>query len=230
MANEASDDKHLPYHVTDLVWSTEGCFAEIDPLEMQSRLQKHYPDGLTQDIVNFFVSHGRCHYCDAPIASDLRQCSCEAQFNNFEDPPHLTIRYPVELDSEFKKLFRRESSRTKRRVRLKLLEKNGGTHTQEDVRDLLKIQEGLCYFCGVRFRDDTKGNQFHVDHFEPLYLGGRNDVQNLVLTCSSCNLTKGTQDGDSFERKARRMRDPEIGRKLGLIRRRLNAYKKRRLT
>lgn len=52
--------------------------------------------------------------------------------------------------------------------------------------------KGCCVFCGC---DLTKlvnqRGKLHFDHVIPLIQGGMNDVTNLQLLCSDCNLTKG---------------------------------------
>ncbi|MDO9637570.1 MAG: HNH endonuclease signature motif containing protein [Pseudotabrizicola sp.] len=52
--------------------------------------------------------------------------------------------------------------------------------------------KGCCVVCGT---DLTKlinqRTQLHFDHIIPLVSGGMNDITNLQLLCSSCNLSKG---------------------------------------
>lgn len=52
--------------------------------------------------------------------------------------------------------------------------------------------KGCCVFCGT---DLTKlvnlREKLHYDHIIPLVAGGTNDVTNLQLLCSDCNLKKG---------------------------------------
>jgi len=74
----------------------------------------------------------------------------------------------------------------------------------------------------------SKRNHMQIDHYDPILNGGTNDVSNLVLTCASCNLKKGTFDGDRFERIAKKMRPPEVGRRLGKMRRKLGIFRSRR--
>ncbi len=66
--------------------------------------------------------------------------------------------------------------------------KNGatGTHTAEDITDILKLQKGKCACCRVRL-----GKKFHADHIIPLSKGGSNDRKNIQITCRKCNLSKG---------------------------------------
>lgn len=45
----------------------------------------------------------------------------------------------------------------------------------------------LCYYCGCNIDDG-----YHVEHVHPLSRGGTNTVNNIVLACPSCNLSKGS--------------------------------------
>lgn len=67
-----------------------------------------------------------------------------------------------------------------------------GTHTDVDIAAQLKRQRGCCYYaaCG----HCKLGNKYHVEHVIPLTRkGARNDMSNIVLSCPSCNLKKGTK-------------------------------------
>lgn len=52
-------------------------------------------------------------------------------------------------------------------------------------------QKKRCFYCDNRvYLSDRKS--YHIEHRIPVYWGGTNDYENLVLACPSCNLTKGT--------------------------------------
>lgn len=61
---------------------------------------------------------------------------------------------------------------------------------QGDVttKQLLTLQQNakVCYWCGI----SLKKAKVHVDHYEPLSKGGLHTLSNLVISCSSCNLSK----------------------------------------
>ncbi len=71
------------------------------------------------------------------------------------------------------------------------------TSPQEDVRLLNKLlvaQGGGCFYCGrhLSLRRFFSSLQYvTVDHFIPLYLGGRDHISNVVLACGRCNRKKG---------------------------------------
>jgi 5-methylcytosine-specific restriction endonuclease McrA len=62
-----------------------------------------------------------------------------------------------------------------------------GDYTKDDVRHLLETQGRICRYC------DGALTKFHVDHFIPLARGGSNGPENLVLSCPSCNCSKGAK-------------------------------------
>lgn len=51
----------------------------------------------------------------------------------------------------------------------------------------------VCHWCGVKCADD-----FHMDHYQPLALGGAHAVSNLVIACRKCNLSKSAKDPYAF--------------------------------
>lgn len=63
-----------------------------------------------------------------------------------------------------------------------------GTHSAEDLRQQYERQKGKCYYCHLNL---GKGkNAYHADHVVPLSRGGSNSIDNIVITCSTCNLKK----------------------------------------
>lgn len=51
------------------------------------------------------------------------------------------------------------------------------------------MQEYQCMYCYI----DIRTKQYHVDHVIPLAAGGTNNLDNLVIACSECNLTASTK-------------------------------------
>lgn len=64
----------------------------------------------------------------------------------------------------------------------------GGHFTAKDVRRIGELQNWRCWWCGKKCR-----NKYHIDHRVPLSKGGTNWPDNLVITCSFCNLSKGNK-------------------------------------
>ncbi len=74
---------------------------------------------------------------------------------------------------------------------------NGGSHTLDELADILKMQKGRCaYFwrCGVKF----KKGQGEVDHIIPISRGGTDDRRNIQILCYSCNRQKWATDQIEF--------------------------------
>jgi 5-methylcytosine-specific restriction endonuclease McrA len=71
---------------------------------------------------------------------------------------------------------------------------NGGTLTFGELNEQFELQEGLCFYCG-RLLDD---NSTHIDHRVPISRGGSNSIENIALSCPSCNLKKHTKTDIEF--------------------------------
>lgn len=103
--------------------------------------------------------------------------------------------------------FRRKISETQKRWYLRNKEQKNvwtrnrrakikglmGTHTKQDVLNLLRLQKSLCIYCRIDI-----GKSFHVDHIMPVSAGGHNDVSNLQLLCKTCNLKKNNKHPQQF--------------------------------
>jgi|GEM_PF-2209931 len=63
-----------------------------------------------------------------------------------------------------------------------------GSHTTEQLYQLLQKQEGKCYYCEKKL--PTGRNSWNADHYIPLSRGGSNDISNIVISCPACNRKK----------------------------------------
>lgn len=81
----------------------------------------------------------------------------------------------------------------------------------EDVSiyDVVKRDGTSCSYCGIELSISSK--ETHMDHFIPLYSGGLNCLDNMVLACSKCNLSKSKYSAHDFI-----SRQEKIGRKVKL--------------
>lgn len=68
-----------------------------------------------------------------------------------------------------------------------------GTHTAQQVKELLLKQKRRCIYCRVDIR-----KKYHVDHIVALANGGSNHINNIQLLCPSCNLSKNARDPIEF--------------------------------
>jgi 5-methylcytosine-specific restriction endonuclease McrA len=71
-----------------------------------------------------------------------------------------------------------------------------GSHTAADIARIISAQKHKCALC----RKSVK-KKYHVDHIEPLALGGSNWPSNLQILCPSCNCSKGAKDPIDFARE-----------------------------
>ena len=62
-----------------------------------------------------------------------------------------------------------------------------------DIQSMMCRQDARCSYC----RELLSG-RFHIDHKTPVSRGGRNDLENLHLTCGRCNMTKGAMTHEEF--------------------------------
>ena len=65
--------------------------------------------------------------------------------------------------------------------------KSGGRFTADDIESMYRAQKGQCWYCSGQME------KYHVDHRIPLSRGGSNSIENLVLACAPCNLSKGAK-------------------------------------
>jgi 5-methylcytosine-specific restriction endonuclease McrA len=72
-------------------------------------------------------------------------------------------------------------------------ENAGGTHTKQDVAQLLELQKNKCAACKKALR-----GKHHVDHVVPIARGGGSGRDNLQLLCPKCNRAKCAKDPHEF--------------------------------
>ena len=57
-------------------------------------------------------------------------------------------------------------------------------------------QEGRCYYCETRLPDER--SLYHLEHLMSLSKGGLHDIENVCLSCASCNAKKHTLNAIEF--------------------------------
>lgn len=56
------------------------------------------------------------------------------------------------------------------------------------IRNEIRRRDGdCCGYCGISLRNI----QSHLEHVIPTSRGGRDDLENLIITCRFCNMAKG---------------------------------------
>jgi len=70
-----------------------------------------------------------------------------------------------------------------------------GSHTLEQILDLLEKQEGKCAtpWCGKDIR-----HNYTEDHKMPLSRGGSDFIENIALVCRPCNSAKHTKTWEEW--------------------------------
>jgi len=85
---------------------------------------------------------------------------------------------------------------SKRRKQL-TIEANGSV-TKVSLNALLMDQDSKCFYCNCLLDFNIK-RSVHLDHYIPLSKGGTHSIDNVVWSCASCNLTKGSKIYDIRE-------------------------------
>lgn len=67
-----------------------------------------------------------------------------------------------------------------------------GSHTVEDINNIIVRQGNRCSVCRVKLV------KRHIDHIIPLALGGSDDKCNIQILCPKCNMSKGKKDPIEF--------------------------------
>lgn len=69
-----------------------------------------------------------------------------------------------------------------------------------DLTAWTQTQKKVCYWCGKRCPKN-----YHIDHYKPLSKGGAHELDNLVIACKKCNLTKNAKDPYEFAAQVGRL-------------------------
>lgn len=65
-------------------------------------------------------------------------------------------------------------------------------------KDVWDQSNGRCHYCGKELHPITG---FHVDHVIPRCKGGTDDLENLVASCPTCNMSKGGRPVNQWMRE-----------------------------
>lgn len=84
----------------------------------------------------------------------------------------------------------RRVSQARRRARIRNLD---GICTRQDIQQIYQEQKGRCAYCREKVGED-----YHLDHIQPLAKGGSNHRRNIQITCPGCNLSKNSRDPIDF--------------------------------
>lgn len=76
----------------------------------------------------------------------------------------------------------------------------GETGPEKALRTAHKLHGGECFYC----KQSIAESEFTIDHVEPEVLGGKPQLQNLVIAHKGCNLAKGHQIIEAYKADAGR--------------------------
>ena len=91
-----------------------------------------------------------------------------------------------------------EKVRASVRNRTALRKAAEGTHTAQEIIELLDRQNWECAECGVSLKEKR-----HIDHIVPLSRGGPNYISNLQGLCPTCNCSKNARTPEEWARVKR---------------------------
>lgn len=99
----------------------------------------------------------------------------------------------------FSKKNKKYSIENKEYIYLKNRKRNkkivGNNIPQDQINILLSQHEDKCFYCKIEVK---AGYNLHLDHKIPLSKDGNHTIENLVPSCKTCNLQKGTQTDEEF--------------------------------
>ena len=99
------------------------------------------------------------------------------------------LRHPEKIRESNSKYAKTHPEKNREKVRrYNARKKSSVGWFPPDYENLMfKLQEGKCAYCDV-----SLGMKFHLEHRVPFSRGGPHSFENVVLSCVSCNLHKGT--------------------------------------
>ncbi len=132
--------------------------------------------------------HSQCNQCRKETR-EIYRANPEVKARALETDKAWRRAHPEQASQIWQRWAKTDNglSHCRLRVRTRKARKNSsqGTHTVDDIQAQYKRQKGKCYYCHTKV-----GKNYHVDHVIPISRGGSNDISNLVITCTFCNLSK----------------------------------------
>jgi len=128
----------------------------------------------------FGKPHSHCKRCNSDWFAERRGADPEKR------KPYVEA---YRLTEEQKKANKRASNHMQHQARRAA----GPAPSKWEIGRLLCEQDARCAYC-----KQLLSGQYHIDHKTPVSRGGKNDLENLHLTCPRCNLLKGAMTHEEF--------------------------------
>lgn len=145
-----------------------------------------------------YTSKGTCVQCSANESKSTSKKIYDKEYykNNKERISSRSRKYHLKHKERILSRVKEWSKNNKDKVRTikqnykhkRRVKESTGVKTS-DLVEWKNKESKVCYWCGVSCESD-----YHVDHYEPLSKGGSHDIDNLVISCPKCNLSKSSKD------------------------------------
>ena len=156
-----------------------------------------------------YTSTGTCVSCMRAVARSEERRKYDKEYNTKNRDYRLRAarnRYYANRESHLKECAEwvRKNPEKSRAIkksykyRRRAKEKQGVSG--KELNNWESEQIKACYWCGVKCP-----NNYHVDHYYPLTKGGKHELDNLVIACPSCNMTKSNKDPYEYANQVGRL-------------------------
>lgn len=86
--------------------------------------------------------------------------------------------------------------------------RRAGFMTKLKKKEEIRIRcNNRCYYCTKEF---TNWAEFNIDHVIPIVLGGKSNIENLVLSCFKCNSLKANYLLEDFQKIIKILLDSKL--------------------
>lgn len=173
-----------------------------------------YSTPLRAGFATFLALHGRCAACNQPVPAELSACACSLDAHDV-----LDLRLTGVDQEEFDRRLSAEIDLYCKSTRIAAGKPEQKPLTEDEIKLLVKLQDGLCWYCADKLPLGRDGPTFDCDHYVPVERGGKTTLENTVLACPRCDRSKGKDDGYEYELKMRHARKPELKLRYAVMRR-----------
>lgn len=189
----------------------------------------------SKELKTTIVNLGNCVSCGKNPNFDLSPCSCELDIDHpilsywhlekncgaktygpydtcddFIGCYKTTHENWREIQGYLKRDTLKEQARRGSRKRRQREKSVIGFHEDFDIKEIYKLQKGLCCFCGIKLGPFKKKDSFDIDHLKPISKGGTNWPNNIALACKNCNRKKHNKGLDVFWRNLKKIKGEEF--------------------